>query len=147
MLKNFNHPPFFKNSEFPNFFRALVEVSKPSRSAGSGQLRSAVPMGIFLCRNLCRNPVIPAGVRRLLAVSIGYTRKAVNLREVRMNTACSCRSVSLPFAPSQFVLGNGMEEVIGSIPIRSTIKSSPKPMAYHRSSRIVTPCVETGRLI
>ena len=41
-----------------------------------------------------------------------------------MNTAVSCRSVSLCILPSQFTLGNGMEEVVGSIPTRSTIEST-----------------------
>ncbi len=40
--------------------------------------------------------------------------------ETRMNTASPCHSGLLCVSPSQFTLGNGMEEVIGSIPIRST---------------------------
>ena len=41
--------------------------------------------------------------------------------ETRMNRA-SLRFVSLAICPYSFTLRNGMEEVIGSIPIRSTNK-------------------------
>ena len=40
--------------------------------------------------------------------------------EIRMNTASLCRSQFRRVAPSQFILRNGMEEVVGSIPTRST---------------------------
>ena len=40
-----------------------------------------------------------------------------------MNTAPQCRSHLVCVAPSEFELRNGMEEVVGSIPTRSTIKS------------------------
>jgi hypothetical protein len=53
-------------------------------------------------------------------LSLRDIRKAANMPETRMNTACLCRSVSLYVWPSQFALGNGMEEVAGSIPARST---------------------------
>ena len=39
----------------------------------------------------------------------------------RMNTALQCRSLSFAIWPQQCVEGNGMEEVVGSIPTRSTI--------------------------
>ena len=42
------------------------------------------------------------------------------MRETRMNTASLCRLVFLCVCLYSFTLGNGMEEVIGSIPIRST---------------------------
>ena len=41
--------------------------------------------------------------------------------ETRMNTVSHARLLSLAVAPLQFVEGNGMEEVVGSIPTRSTI--------------------------
>ena len=56
---------------------------------------------VVLCRGLCRNPAIPAGVWPLLAVSFRYTRKAVNVRETRMNTASPCHLVFFGFAPSE----------------------------------------------
>jgi len=54
-----------------------------------------------LCHGLCHNLAIPAGVGPSLAVSLTYTRKAVNVRETRMNTALPCRSVSLGSLPYQ----------------------------------------------
>jgi hypothetical protein len=42
------------------------------------------------------------------------------VRETTMNTASQHRSVSLAVWTLQFVEGNGMEEVVGSIPTRST---------------------------
>jgi hypothetical protein len=41
-----------------------------------------------------------------------------------MDAAFLCRVVSLALYPYSFTLRNGMEEVIGSIPIRSTNKST-----------------------
>jgi len=46
-----------------------------------------------------------------------------------MNTASSCRSLSLAISPSQFVEGNGMEEVVGSIPTRFTNSHSQAQLA------------------
>jgi hypothetical protein len=77
-------------------------------------------MWSVLCHGLCHNPAIPARVGPFLVVSFGYTKKAVNMPETRMKTAFPCRCVSLLICPCAFALGNGMEEVIGSIPIRST---------------------------
>jgi hypothetical protein len=48
----------------------------------------------------------------------------MNVRENRMNTASPCRFGSLCIWPSRFTLGNGMEEVVGSIPTRSTNQSN-----------------------
>jgi hypothetical protein len=87
-----------------------------------------------LCHELCHNPVIPTRVEPLLAVSLRYTRKAVNVRETRMNTAFLCRSISVCVCPSRFALGNGMEEVVGSIPTRST-----------NHSQVHWPCRTGGR--
>jgi len=42
------------------------------------------------------------------------------MRETRMNTARCYHLLSLGVAPVQFVERNGMEEVVGSIPTRST---------------------------
>jgi hypothetical protein len=69
---------------------------------------------------LCHNPAIPARIGAYLAVLLGHAQMAANMRETRMNTASLYHFVSLPISPSQSTLGNGMEEVIGSIPIRST---------------------------
>ena len=86
---------------------------------GSTALCRLVPC-VVLCHGLCHNPAIPAGVGPSRAVSLRHTQKAVNERETRMNTAFLCRFVFLCVCPYSFALGNGMEEVIGSIPIRST---------------------------
>jgi hypothetical protein len=45
---------------------------------------------------------------------------AANVRQTRMNTAILYRVLVLYIGRYQFTLRNGMEEVIGSIPIRST---------------------------
>jgi hypothetical protein len=50
-----------------------------------------------LCRGLCRNPAIPARIGPLLAVSLGHTQKAANMRETRMNTASPYHLVSSGF--------------------------------------------------
>jgi hypothetical protein len=42
------------------------------------------------------------------------------VRKTRMNTASLYRVVLLPLVLCRFTLGNGMEEVVGSIPTRST---------------------------
>ena len=42
------------------------------------------------------------------------------MRETRMNTAPQSSSLSFAVVALQFVEGNGMEEVVGSIPTRST---------------------------
>jgi len=54
------------------------------------------------------------------------------MRRTRMNTASPCRTLSLALGTLHFVQGNGMEEVVGSIPTRSTIftlskLSAPRP--------------------
>ena len=58
------------------------------------------------------------------------------MRETRMNTASQYRSVSLPISLIQFVLGNGMEGVIGSIPIRST---NPYPTWNRANQQSASP--------
>ncbi len=73
-----------------------------------------------MCHGLCHNPAIPARVGPFLAVSLGYTQKAANMLETRMNTASLCSFVFLYVCLYSFTLGNGMEEVVGSIPTRST---------------------------
>jgi hypothetical protein len=75
-----------------------------------------------LCRSLCHNPAIPTRVGPCRAVSLGSTRKTANERKTRMNTVFLYRSVSLLICLCLFALGNGMEEVVGSIPTRSTNK-------------------------
>jgi len=42
------------------------------------------------------------------------------MRQTSMNTASPCRLLSLHLGMPFFVEGNGMEEVVGSIPTRST---------------------------
>ena len=46
------------------------------------------------------------------------------MHQTRMKTAAPYHLVSLYILPTQFVEGNGMEEVVGSIPTRSTNPSS-----------------------
>jgi hypothetical protein len=73
-----------------------------------------------LCRCLCRKPAVPAIVASSPMLSLGHTQKATSVRETSMNTACSVLLRSPAVCPYSFALGNCMEEVIGSIPIRST---------------------------
>ncbi len=109
-------------------------VRKPSRTRAAFPSWRAGGLGIradgtgggprpcvVLCRCLCRNPAIPAGVWPLLAVSFRYTRKAVNVRETRMNTAFLCRFVSLSYLPYQCTPRFDTEEVAGSNPVVPTI--------------------------
>jgi hypothetical protein len=85
---------------------------------------------VRLCRSLCHNPRIPARVGPSRKVSLSHTRKAANVRKTRKNTAFLYHSVSLLICPYSFALGNGMEEVVGSIPTRST----KLLQAFNRSS-------------
>jgi hypothetical protein len=80
---------------------------------------------MYLCHGLCHNRGIPAGVGPSRAVSLRHTQKAVTMPKPHVNTAPRCRSVSLCICPYQFTLGNGMEEVVGSIPTRSTNLAHP----------------------
>ena len=74
-----------------------------------------------LCHDLCHNPPIPARVGSLLAVSLGYTQKAGNMPETRMNTASPCHFVSLQALPYQATRRFDTEEVAGSNPVVPTI--------------------------
>src|SRR5215469_7923724 len=66
------------------------------------------------------------------------------MRETRMNTAPSCLLLSLGILPLQFVEGNGMEEVVGSIPTRSTNSLDKLGGASYHSRKIcVMSCVIT----
>ena len=76
--------------------------------------------GGALCRALCRNPAIPTEVWLCRRVSLHDKQEAAHMPETRMNTASQCRSHFVSVAPSEFALRNGMEEVVGSIPTRST---------------------------
>ena len=62
-------------------------------------------------------------------MSLSHTQKAANQPETRMNTALLYRYVSLLIFSRSFALGNGMVEVAGSIPARST-KESLTNQAY-----------------
>jgi hypothetical protein len=73
-----------------------------------------------LCRELCRNPSIPDGIWLCRSVSLAHKRRAENTRRTCMNTAPLYRLLSLGIAASQSKMRNGMEEVVGSIPTRST---------------------------
>jgi hypothetical protein len=92
-----------------------------------------------LCRGLCRNPAIPARVALCLRVSLGNRQEAANSDQSRMNTASLCRSHFRRVAPSQFTLRNGMEEVVGSIPTRST-----NPQQTRASACGGNTCVTVG---
>jgi len=64
--------------------------------------------------------------------------------ETRMNTASPCCSGSLCIWPFQFTLGNGMEEVVGSIPTRST-KFGPDVGRFEALRRQRAPACRGGR--
>ena len=107
--------------------RSVVKrVNVPSQPAG-------------LCHGLCHNPAIPAGIEPLPAVSLRHTQKAANPRKPRMDAAFLCRFVSPALYPYSFTLRNGMEEVIGSIPIRSTKYS--QQLRQNRAPRAKRWCV------
>jgi hypothetical protein len=97
----------------------------------------------FLCHILCHNPLIPARVGPSPVVSLRYTQKAANRPETRMNTASLCRLVSLSICPCSFGLGNGMEEVIGSIPISTC---PPRPfMKAQRPGEYLKNCLQRAK--
>jgi len=73
-----------------------------------------------LCRDLCHNPPIPAGVGPCRREAFGNSCEAADMRQPCMNTASQCRSHFVSVAPSEFELRNGMEGVVGAIPTRST---------------------------
>ena len=74
-----------------------------------------------LCRDLCRNPAIPARVGPFLVVSLKHTPKAANMLETPMNTASLYHPVSLGFLPYQATRRFDTEEVAGSNPVVPTI--------------------------
>jgi len=75
------------------------------RGNGSGLLpeHGSRPFALqmTLCRGLCRNCVVPAGVGPSLGVLLRYTQRAANMPETRMNTASPCHSVSSGCSPSE----------------------------------------------
>jgi hypothetical protein len=75
---------------------------------------------VLLCHSLCHNPTIPVRVRLSRSVPLGARGRAGHTRQTRMNTALVYHSVSCAIVCIYSVLGNGMEEVVGSIPTRST---------------------------
>ncbi len=75
-----------------------------------------------LCHGLCHNRAIPTHATLSPAVSLGCTEKAANPLKTRMDAAVLYRFVTIALYPDSFALRNGMEEVIGSIPVRSTNK-------------------------
>ena len=67
--------------------------------------------------------------------AVGHCRSSTgkgqgNMRRTRMNTAPQYRSRFACVVPLQFKMRNGMEEVVGSIPTRSTNK---KPLPVRRT--------------
>jgi hypothetical protein len=89
------------------------------------------PRVAVVCHWLCHNPAIQAGVVPPPSVSLGHTQEAANLRGTRMNTASAYHFVCQPMSQCSFAPGNGMEEVVGSIPTGSTIDSERRPPSNH----------------
>ena len=116
-------------TNFPKvwYLRAKQESSRlPELARRGSAIRLDGTIGgplpcVVLCRGLCHNPAIPAGVGPLLAVSLRHTQKAVNMPETRMNTASPCRFVSLDSLPHQATRRFDTEEVAGSNPVVPTI--------------------------
>jgi hypothetical protein len=79
----------------------------------------ASPRGI-LCRGLCRTPSIPTRLGCSRTVSPVNKCGAGNSGQTRMNTAPQYHSRFSRVAPLQSKMRNGKEEVVGSIPTRST---------------------------
>ena len=76
----------------------------------------------ILCRDLCRNPGIPAHVECSRTVSLWYKRRATDNEQTRMNTGHSSCSVSLRVV--RLLAGQRIdtEEVDGSSPFGPTIQ-------------------------
>ena len=81
-----------------------------------------------LCRSLCRNSPIPHVIRACHIVSLSNKFGAGKICQTCMNTASSCRLLSVNLETFYSVEGNGMEEVVGSIPTRSTNLSTGSKM-------------------
>ena len=105
----------------------LAGVLAPSRKAlmradikAIGSASLARGLATCLCRNLCRNPAIPAAVGLYRRVSLGYRCAAEDSDQSRMNIGSACSCVSLTLTQSFFGLRIRNEEASGSIPLRST---------------------------
>ena len=92
----------------------------PGRATGGRR-----PLCCCLCRCLCRNPAIPAGVWLSLAVSFRHTKRAANMPKTSMNTASVYHSRFLGVASYKRGAGFDTVEVGGSNP--------PVPTTFQRT--------------
>jgi hypothetical protein len=97
----------------------------------------------FLCHGLCRNHRVPASVECCRALLLGNSRGAARMRPIRMNTVPRCQLRFGRVARLQSKMRNGMEEVVGSNPTRSTKSPHNLDGANACSGGI---CVMTRRL-
>ena len=134
-----------------HFFSSRMSKIRRSHSPGVGagqppKLRQVGPWANRfpwrLCHGLCHNPPIPTHA----CVSGSVTRLAQKRQRTRAKPAWTLplyRFVISLYLDS-FALGNGMEEVVGSIPTRSTNRSNNLDRAsVHRQSVCVMVCVIT----
>jgi hypothetical protein len=105
-----------------------MSLNRVPGSAGGapGAGRFAPRDNRFVCLRLCCNPPGPTHIRIGGKVSLGLRWQSANRSLGRMNTANQCHSGLLRLVSSENEMRNGMEEVVGSIPTRST-KSLPCP--------------------
>ena len=96
---------------FIEFFTANIRNLKSARDTESA----------LLCRYLCRNPAIPAGLGLYSAVSLGHSQVAENLRQVGMNTTDLYHSRFFGAVPSEAESGFGVGEVASSNLVVPTI--------------------------
>jgi hypothetical protein len=73
-----------------------------------------------LCHGSCHKLLIPTGIDLYSAVSARISQRAANRQETRVNAASLYRSLLMSLCPYRLDLRKGMEEVVGSIPTRST---------------------------
>ena len=98
----------------------LGSRGKGSRRMLSPALKVHFEPSEFLCRALCRNPLIPTSVGAAQLMSLRYMCRVGNWRETRMNTARPSHSDFFGVTPIRRGLRIRNDEVVGSIPTSST---------------------------
>ena len=101
------------------FWRAEAQPKSLRGPAKLDQVCAKSQAGIYVAACVITLPSLPG---RAVSLRVDWSHSAAaNMPETRMNTAFLCRSVSLLICRYLFALGNGMEEVVGSMPNKHPI--------------------------
>jgi hypothetical protein len=111
-----------------------ADTAGRARAPGCGvPLSASTQAGCsVLCRWLCRNPAIPAGIPLGQWVSLGNGSEIVSMQRTRMNTGVSHHSGSLSIVPLHIGQGIDTVEVRGSSPLVPTISSLDSALSSER---------------